>query len=290
MRLSGWEVTNAKIAQLLQDRTALPDHGVHAASVDYAELLRLIMDRHDEVPFLESQIKYFHSLLLKHDADAAGHRRAYRREDLKDDSDAWGLGPAPDAAAVAAEMPSLVGWAREALDGEEEHPLLVIALFLFRFLVLRPFADGNGRLARALATYLLVRHGYDHLWQAPLEIAIEARRAECASALRQARADDAPGNATPWVEFFFAVVEDTLEKAVGASPPAPGPAPHMSPRQERLLELMRERGAAKIGDLLRVVEQPRATLKKDLRGLVDAGYLSTTGIRKGTIYRIGPRA
>jgi hypothetical protein len=49
---------------------------------------------------------------------------------------------------------------------------------------------------------------------------------------------------------------------------------------------MRERKAAKIGDLLPVLATPRATLKKDLRALVDAGYLVSEGVRKGTVYHL----
>jgi len=41
-------------------------------------------------------------------------------------------------------------------------------------------------------------------------------------------------------------------------------------------------------DLLPALAIPRATLKKDLRALVDAGRLSTTGVRKGTVYRVLP--
>ena len=98
-----------------------------AAARGYGDVIRLVMDHAGEIPFTESQIKYFHSLLLRYDPSAAGHRRQYR----------------PDPA-VAAEMARLVGWTRETLETERLHPLLTIGVFLCRFLVVRPFASGRG--------------------------------------------------------------------------------------------------------------------------------------------------
>jgi Fic family protein len=283
LRLSGWNVADEEIAARLLKTFELDETSDYeAACRGYAELLRLIMARCDEIPFLESQIKYFQSLLLKYDP-AATHRRAYRRSELEiGPSESWGLDEAPSAERAAGEMARLVAWARDEIDAGEVPALLAIALFIYQFLRLRPFADGNGRLARALAVYLLIGAGHGYLRLASLEAALESRREECASAFRKSSDD-----ATPWVAFFLSLVADTQQVASAMLEARTAPAP--TPRQERLLGALRERGAAKIGELIAATAIPRATAKKDLKGLVENRYVTASGVGKGTVYRLGPR-
>ena len=40
------------------------------------------------------------------------------------------------------------------------HPVLLAAMLHQRFLKIQPFADGNGRVARLIMNYILLRHGY----------------------------------------------------------------------------------------------------------------------------------
>jgi len=254
-----------------------------AAEEGYGDVLRLVMGHSGEVPFAESQIKYFHSLLLRHDPTAAGHRRQYRSADVPPTGGgAWATSEAHAADKAAAEMPRLVSWTRETIETEALHPLMTIGLFLGRFLCLRPFAAGNTRLALALAVYLLDSYGYGHVRHASLEEVFDERREAGAAALAEAAGERE--DATAWVRFVVDAVCESERRALERL--APGSVLRLTPRQTRVLEAMHERRAAKIGDLLPVLDTPRATLKKDLRALVDAGYLVSEGVRKGTVYHV----
>lgn len=61
---------------------------------------------------------------------------------------------------TTALMYDLVNWYRE----EEQHgvltPIELAALFYYRYIRIHPFEDGNGRIARLLANYILRKHGY----------------------------------------------------------------------------------------------------------------------------------
>ena len=66
----------------------------------------------------------------------------------------------PEAADVPGLMADLVAWIKQA--EREGLPAPVVAgLTHYQFVTIHPFYDGNGRTARALATLILYRHGYD---------------------------------------------------------------------------------------------------------------------------------
>lgn len=60
---------------------------------------------------------------------------------------------------VAFEMNNLLEWYRNA-EEEKLHPLVMSAIFHHKFTAIHPFDDGNGRLARILSNFILMKHKY----------------------------------------------------------------------------------------------------------------------------------
>lgn len=73
-------------------------------------------------------------------------------------------------------MKQLVSWTNAALRERKHHPLLIIAVFIVRFLGIHPFQDGNGRLSRALTTLMLLRADYRYVPYSSLERKIAQER------------------------------------------------------------------------------------------------------------------
>lgn len=288
VRLSGIAVQTEDVAALLASESTESSPVAVAAARGIADALHAVLDRPGDLPLSESQLKYLQSLLLRHDAGAAAFRRQYRREGA-------------DAPSIPVSLAKLIVWTKAQLDGDSEPSerlpaSVVIATFAWRLFEIRPFAVGNGRLARTVVAQLLVQYGYGFQSVEPVEVTLEQRAAELKAALD---VRDAVG----WIAVFLealAASANAAADAIAASSPqgeSAGSVPAameaavclpLTPRQERVLSAMHERGAAKIGDLLASLGIPRATLKKDLRALVDAGRLSSTGVRKGTVYRVLP--
>lgn len=59
---------------------------------------------------------------------------------------------------VLAAMQELMQWYRDERTGL--HPLTLAAMFHYKFVCIHPFDDGNGRLARLLMNYVLLKNGY----------------------------------------------------------------------------------------------------------------------------------
>jgi fido (protein-threonine AMPylation protein) len=67
---------------------------------------------------------------------------------------------------------------REACDEEHVPPLLIVATFVFDFLCIQPFRDGNGRVSRLLTALLLQSHGFQVARYISLERVVEESRDE----------------------------------------------------------------------------------------------------------------
>ena len=57
-------------------------------------------------------------------------------------------------------MTDLIQWYNQTEANEKLTPVELAALFHYRYIRIHPFEDGNGRIARLLMNYILLRHGY----------------------------------------------------------------------------------------------------------------------------------
>jgi Fic family protein len=72
------------------------------------------------------------------------------------------------------EMTQLIEWLNERIHKQDMHPLVFIAGFVYEFLSIHPYKDGNGRLSRLLTTLLLMKQGYDFIQYVSFENVIES--------------------------------------------------------------------------------------------------------------------
>ncbi|GAK74473.1 hypothetical protein JCM19296_51 [Nonlabens ulvanivorans] len=61
---------------------------------------------------------------------------------------------------VIAEMDQLIQWYREEKEKDNYNSLLTAAEFHYRFIIIHPFDDGNGRTARILMNFILMKDGF----------------------------------------------------------------------------------------------------------------------------------
>jgi Fic family protein len=107
---------------------------------------------------------------------------------------------------VPARMQALVDWLGEALADPKQNILNIAAKLHHDFVLIHPFDDGNGRVARMLVNYLLLRDGY------PPIIVPTDRKKDYLTALRLADA----GEPVPLAEFFGEQLERSLSLAIRA--------------------------------------------------------------------------
>ena len=107
---------------------------------------------------------------------------------------------------VPARMQALVDWLGEALADPKLNILTIAARLHHEFVLIHPFDDGNGRVARMLVNYLFLRDGYS-----PIIVPTE-QKTDYLTALRLADA----GDLTPLAEFFGKQLTRSLNLAIRA--------------------------------------------------------------------------
>lgn len=87
-------------------------------------------------------------------------------------------------------------------------PLLIIATYVFDFLCIHPFNDGNGRMSRLLSLLLLYKSGYEVGRFISLEKLIEDNKESYYDTLNKSSQGwhDSKHNLIPWWEYFLGIL------------------------------------------------------------------------------------
>jgi len=179
----------------------------------YIEMLERIFDHYAEIPVTENHILQLHSDMLTYSEKDARHKGQYKfgdnRVEAKDQSgNIVGVifEPTPPHL-TASEMGDLIGWHKWAADEKFKHPLILIANFIFEYLAIHPFQDGNGRTSRLLTNLMLLQNGYKFTTLVSHEKLIEETKAEYYLALNKTQRTWKTDNedVTPWLLYIFDV-------------------------------------------------------------------------------------
>ncbi len=124
--------------------------------------------------------------------------------------------PLPPAKVPFAMEQLCLGY-RDVCQQDVLPPLLAAGSFVFDFLCIHPFRDGNGRVSRLLTLLLLYQHGYDVGRYISLERIVEESKETYYEALYKSSKDWHKGRHSlfPWWNIFLSVIKQAhseLEK------------------------------------------------------------------------------
>jgi Fic family protein len=186
----------------------------------YIETLQFVFDNYAEITVSESNILWLHKKMLKYCDKDERHRGIYKigqnRVEARDPSgNIVGVvfDPTPPHL-VQKEMSELVDWHSDAIS--RKHPLIVMANFIFEYLAIHPFQDGNGRTSRLLSNLMLLRGGYYFTKITSHEQIIEANKAEYYKVLNytQKTWKTESEDVSEWILFFLTVVKTQAQKVI----------------------------------------------------------------------------
>lgn len=190
----------------------------------------------------------------------------------------------PPAGDVSGLMFELLEWWNQ--KSKALSPVLTSAIIHHRFESIHPFADGNGRTGRALALWELYRRGFDshHIFSVDEHFWEDRPRYYAALQAVRAQGEDL----TAWLEYTAEGLEVTLKRVwrriQRLTAKTRGAKLVLRPRQEQLLDLLRERGSMGPAELWAALKISKQGAMDLLRPLLKAGLIRREGTLKSGRY------
>lgn len=164
-------------------------------------------------------------------------------------------------------------------------PLLLTAVFVFDFVSIHPFNDGNGRMSRLLTLLLLYRSGFDVGKYISIEREIERSKRTYYEALKASSCGWYEGECDylPFVRYLLGVIlacyKELDERAKLLDAAMPGE------ERVRLFFSSRLAPAAKRELLEALPMLTERTATRALQALQKEGYIERLGAARATVYR-----
>jgi Fic family protein len=259
----------------------------------YLEVLQLVFEQWSDIPFSENTILNLHQQMLIHSEKDARHKGTYKfgsnRVEARDQTgELIGVifDPTPPHL-VEKEIRELIDWTSAELQSDNFPQLLIIANFVFEFLAIHPFQDGNGRLSRILTNLLLLQSGYEFCPFVSHEKIIEDNKADYYLALNQTQQTwkSEREDASPWVLFFLNVLATQSLRALRLMSEEPTEI-FLSELQLRVWNFANTCETFSRKEIIGATGLNPRTVDHTLRKLVDMNKIERFGEGRATRYRI----
>jgi len=292
-RIEGATLTDREVQELLKDIkiTKLKSRDEQEV-IGYYEVLELTFENYADIKLSESYIKQLHQLLLKYSDKDKRHRGGYKHLSNKvvatyPTGEQRTIFATTEPALVPGEMQELVEWTNETLEHESIHPLIVIGSFIYDFLSIHPFQDGNGRLSRLLTTLCLLQNDYSFIQYISFEHHIEQKKKTYYEVLMNGQKNRGTDQERIdlWMIFFLESLKSLTEKLEQKYDVFKSKGGYLNNRQTSIKNYLTDNQPLKVSDLARQFpEIGLSTLKKDLQYLREEQVLTMIGKGKGSIY------
>jgi Fic family protein len=286
-RIEGNRMTDEEIDILLKniDITRLTDRDKQEVA-GYFDTLDVISENCENIDISESSIKNLHGILMKYSEKDRWHKGNYKQHNNAVEA------TFPDGVrqiifhtteagfATDDAVHSLVAW----YSAEDKvHTLVKCAAFVYDFLSIHPFQDGNGRISRLLSTLLLLKNGYRWIQYVSFEHEIESRKSEYYQALRACQAQRPNEDVTVWVRFFLNCLRN-IQKQLLKKLKQSGIETQLSPREKSILTLITNYAGIKSGEIAEKLAIPNPTVKRILAELKTKNLIEKFGNGRNTSY------
>jgi Fic family protein len=286
-RIEGSKMTDDEVAVLIDKLSVSKlEERDQQEVIGYFEALDTITENYKSIGISESQIKNLHKILMQYGEKDAWHRGNYKQvsnaveANLIDGTKQVVFRTAEPGIATQDAMMMLFEWYN---SDTETIPLVKAALFVYEFLSIHPFQDGNGRLSRLLGSLLLLKTGYSWIQYVSFEHEIENRKTEYYKVLMQTQRNRPGENVTDWLRFFISCLINIQEQLMIKLEENKTEKPILQ-RDKRILFFIQNHAGCSSGEISKKLDLALPTVKKSLGDLVSKGIITKEGQGKSTGY------
>lgn len=289
-RIEGSKMTDEAVKELLSNIniSKIEDRDSQEV-VGYFNVLDKISDSFREIDLTENNLKSLHNQLLKYSTKDAWHRGDYKQHvnaveaNFPDGTKKIIFRTTEPGIATNDAMREVLAWYKQE---KEVHPLISCAAFVYEFVSIHPFQDGNGRLSRLLTTLLLLKSDYKWIEYVSFEYEIENKKKDYYISLRSCQAQRPNEDVTEWIDFFLQSllnVQYKLEKKLELTSLEGA----LSPKEKMVYSYIINNPGCKSGEIAEDLNIPKPTVKRILTDFISKNLISKFGQGAGTNYIVG---
>ena len=275
-RIEGNKMSDEEVDILLQkiDITKLTNRDSQEI-VGYFEVLDIISESYENINLTENHIKSLHNSLMKYSEKDQWHKGNYKIHSNAVEASF------PDGTRQIIFKTTEAGFATEDAIRDllnwynfetEVHPLIKVAAFVYDFLSIHPFQDGNGRLSRLISTLLLLKNGYKWIQYVSFEHEIENRKSDYYQVLRSCQAQRPNEDVTVWMEFFLSCLSN-IQSQLMTKLNKSGLETQLSPKEKSIFMIIQNRPNIQSGGISEKLAIPSPTVKRILSELINKGLI-----------------
>jgi Fic family protein len=200
---------------------------------------------------------------------------------------------APAAKQVPLLIKNLITWIQES-EKQEIHPVVVAGIVHAEIAAIHPFADGNGRTARALATLVLYNRVYDFRRLFALEDYYNKDRTKYYAAINQGKTyQEKKKDLTVWLEYFVKGFKEEIlnvQEKVASLRFAKGDdidsQIYLEKEQVLILDFLEKLGKITVNDVVDILECPKRTAQLWLQRLKKLKLIKQEGKGRASHYKL----
>lgn len=288
-RIEGAKMTDDEVAELIKNLTIekLEERDQQEVA-GYFEVLDLISESYKDIDITESTLKHLHNALMKYSEKDAWHKGNYKQtsnevEATRPDGSKYTIFKTTEPGLATDDaMRAAVEWYR---TDKEAHSLVRAASFIYEFLSIHPFQDGNGRLSRLLATLLLLKEGYSWIEYVSFEHEIENRKSEYYQVLMSCQRQRPGEDIHDWLIFFLDCLTN-IQGQLLQKLETKNIASSMSPKERRIYQFIESHPGVKSGEIAQKLNIPLPTVKRLISEMLQSKLLQKHGTGAGTNYSV----
>ncbi|HPN54364.1 MAG TPA: Fic family protein [Candidatus Moranbacteria bacterium] len=198
----------------------------------------------------------------------------------------------PDAKKVPKLCADLISWIEDSKK-KDTSPIIVAGIAHQEIAAIHPFNDGNGRTARALATLILYKRGYDFRKLFALEDYYNKDRQRYYKAINIGKTyDERKTDFTLWLEYFSKGFKEEIDnvknKIISLSAMKidadVNSQIYLDKDQMKILDFLDKLGKINVNDVVDILNCPKRTAQLHLQKLKKIGSIKQVGKGPASAY------
>ncbi len=210
-QIEGAATTRAVAKEMLRTKRKPLDYGEKMILNNYQTISKL--KEYIEKPLSPELIKEIHASITKDTLEETSEVGVFRTEQNEvQDMDNKVLHVPPPPEDVGQLVDNMCWFANEEDVNGFTHPVIKAIILHFWLAYVHPFMDGNGRTARALFYWYMLKHDYPLIEYLSISSVINKKRTQYLKAFLYSELDD--NDMTYFIMFHLKIIQEALEDVV----------------------------------------------------------------------------